>query len=330
MRLATVLWNQDERRLRAGWRILLVTTVCLLAGIAWAGVQAVTSQFGVPSALTETLGLALWLGILVVAGRWIDRRTFSQFGFRFDIRWGMDLVFGLVLGGALMGAVVLGGWAAGLYRVQWNGLHPPEGPTWGMVLLQALLFIRVGVMEEMWMRGYLMQNLAEGLRGRSLSARESVLVVWGCTAVLFAALHAANPGASWHSTANVAVAGLLLGAGRVLTGSLAIPIGLHVAWNWAQGPLLGLPVSGNAMPASLATTTAAGPVVWTGGSFGPEGGLPGLAATLAGIVLVGAWVRGREGALGVGFSFYRPPADNGTDRLEARAYIPDSSADDGS
>ena len=40
-------------------------------------------------------------------------------------------------------------------------------------------------------------------------------------------------------------------------------------------------------------TQDVGPVIWTGGSFGPEGGLSVFIAILLGLVLVSGWLRVR-------------------------------------
>jgi hypothetical protein len=65
----------------------------------------------------------------------------------------------------------------------------------------------------------------------------------------------------------------MLGFGYVLSGQLAIPIGLHLTWNFFQNAVYGLPVSGfETFGASFLSTEQVGPDLWTGGSFGPEGG----------------------------------------------------------
>jgi len=81
--------------------------------------------------------------------------------------------------------------------------------------------------------------------------------------------------------------------GYVLTDELAIPIGLHIAWNVLLGSMLGLPVSGIQTPALLFVVQR-GPDAWTGGAYGPEGGLLGSLAFLLGSLLILAWVRWRR------------------------------------
>jgi membrane protease YdiL (CAAX protease family) len=68
------------------------------------------------------------------------------------------------------------------------------------------------------------------------------------------------------------MAGLMFCALYALTGRLWVPIGLHLAWNFAQGYLFGATVSGNNLGGSIAVSSARpGAAAWlTGGTFGPE------------------------------------------------------------
>ena len=111
--------------------------------------------------------------------------------------------------------------------------------------------------------------------------------------------HLTNVHATLLSTLYLTVAGLFLGSGFVLTGDLAISIGLHVAWNSAQGHGFGFPVSGGSYNLSLLATQQGGPDAWTGGAFGLEGGLIGLLAILLGALLVYGWVRWTRGRAAV-------------------------------
>jgi membrane protease YdiL (CAAX protease family) len=91
-------------------------------------------------------------------------------------------------------------------------------------------------------------------------------------ALVFGALHLANPGATPLAGATVVMAGLMFCALYALTGRLWVRIGLHLAWNLAQGYLFGATVSGGNLGGSiLLSTTRPGAPLWlTGGTFGPE------------------------------------------------------------
>jgi hypothetical protein len=155
--------------------------------------------------------------------------------------------------------------------------------------------------------------MAEGMNRRLLYGRGAVIAAWVISSAVFSVLHAFNPESSLVSTANLFVAGLILGTGYVLTGSLAIPIGLHITWNISLGNVYGFPVSGLAVPSQFATVVAtelAGPALWTGGAFGPEAGLLGLLMCVTGILATVWWVRFRYGGVGIaaGLADYQHPA----------------------
>jgi hypothetical protein len=105
------------------------------------------------------------------------------------------------------------------------------------------------------------------------------------TALLFGLAHRANPNATWFSSFAIAVeAGILLGGAYMLTRSLWLPIGLHAAWNFAEGYIFDVPVSG--LPEQgLVTAKLSGPVLLSGGDFGLEASV--IAVVIAGSA--GAW-----------------------------------------
>jgi membrane protease YdiL (CAAX protease family) len=303
-------WNARERRLRVLWRLAsqllvfgaLVAIQMILIGVAFGLTSAPSSvshlQADAPdmTALSGVATLLAALGSLWVAGRLLDRRPFSGFGFRLDRRWWGDLAFGLALGMLLMTAIFLVELAAGWVTIR-SFLHTtPRAQPFGLVFAYSLvLFICVGIYEEALARGYLLRNLSEGLNLRFVGPRVAIILAWVISSLIFGALHAGNPNATLVSTINLMVAGLFLGLSYVLTGELAIPIGLHITWNLFQGNVYGFPVSGGDFTqATVIAVTQGGPDWCTGGAFGPEAGLIGLLATMAGMALIAWWVRRRE------------------------------------
>lgn len=144
------------------------------------------------------------------------------------------------------------------------------------VLTYLLVFILVGWNEELLTRGYWLQNLEQGI-----NRPVAVLL----TSLVFAALHAANPNASWTSTLGLFAAGLFLAYGYTATNHLWLPIGLHIGWNFFEGVVFGFPVSGLNI-FRLIETKVNGPAWLTGAEFGPEAGLILLPALILGAFLI--------------------------------------------
>jgi len=315
-------FNDRERRLRAFWRLLLQSIISsvlwyaasasfALVGRAAFGGGAVENPLASPFFLAAggVVTLAVALFVVWLAGRFFDRRPFSGFGFRINEEWWLDFGFGLFLGVLLITGVFLVELAAGWVAVT-DALQATNGgasffPT---ILAPLVLFVCVGIYEELVSRGYQLKNMAEGLNFPRVGPKRAVVLAWVLSSSLFGLLHLWNPSATLVSTINIAFAGLLLGTGYVLTGQLAIPIGLHMTWNFFQGNVFGFPVSGlEPVGATVLSTEQGGPPLFTGGVFGPEAGLLGIAAMVLGILLTWLWVQARSGKATLQASLAEPP-----------------------
>jgi membrane protease YdiL (CAAX protease family) len=247
------------------------------------------------AALTAVL-LSVWF-----AGRFLDRRPFVDFGFHLSGGWWLDLCFGMALGALLMSAIFLVELGLGWITVTSAFRSLAPGTPFALaMLLPTMVYVCVGVYEELLFRGYQLRNAAEGLNLPVVGPRRAVILAWLFSSAFFGYLHANNPNATLLSTFNVALAGLMLGFGYVLTGELAIPIGLHITWNLFQGGVFGFPVSGQGpLGATFLSTDQGGPGLWTGGPFGPEAGLLGPVAMILGGLLIALWVRLRNGKVAI-------------------------------
>ncbi len=319
--------NEHEGRLRALWRLLfqaaLYFAVQVTVGVFALVVLALLSG-DVPVLEGEGVGLGSSPTALILsglsslvaalasvwfAGRFFDRRPFSGFGLKLNRDWWLDFGFGLLLGMLLMTGIFLVELAAGWVRIT-DTMATAHGtsPFLPAILAPLVLFLCVGFGEELVSRGYQLKNMAEGLNYPSIGARGAILLAWVLSSSVFGVAHLANPGSTLVSTVNIAFAGLLLGVGYVLTGRLAISIGLHITWNFFQGNVFGFPVSGmNDVGASLIEINQGGPTFLTGGAFGPEAGLVDIAATVAGSLLIVLWVRLRSGKVALQTSLVEPP-----------------------
>jgi uncharacterized protein len=293
--LSKLFISEDERRLRAGWRLalhsLFTVSIMFLFGIP----VVLATVFFSGSANADRLASSLFLSEVIlfpailistwVARRFLDRRSFRSLGLKIDRRALFDILLGFIIPALLMGLIFLVELATGWLTINGgigNGMEIKD-----LVLGiggSLILYLLVGIGEEILSRGYHLQNLAEGL---NLPA--ALLLSSG----VFAFLHVGNPHATLISTLGILAAGFFLAYGWVRTGSLWLPIGLHIGWNFFQGTIFGFPVSGT-QSFHLIDHQVTGPVWVTGGEFGPEAGLIVLPAMLLGTWIIWLYTRGRK------------------------------------
>ncbi len=306
-------WNADERRLRAPLRLVFAAVLFLAFGELLRQVAVWLARVGAPLGpgleaiwviVLATGGLAAAIGAVFALALGFDRRRIADLGVSLDLAWTTDALVGVLLGSAVATATVGVAVLAGAATVDgvlasWVGTfaltadHPLFDATFWLVV-----FLGAGALEEVLFRGYLLVNVAEGLRGPASSPSRAVLGGVVVAAGLFGVVHAANPGGSVIGVANIVLFGLLLGVAVAATGDLALAIGFHIAWNVMLGLGFGLPVSGIETGAAVVDVTLRGPDILTGGAFGPEGGLLGLVGVLVGVGGLG-WVLARRGELSV-------------------------------
>ena len=279
------------------WRVLHFPLMLLFVGFVFVfGGQIVASMLaklwpplkGTPVSVLQAAAFAAVIaGAYVAFVRLIERRPVVEFG---HAGWARELAAGL-LGGTLLFSIVIGIIAAlGGYRVIGTGSVAAIYPAAAMAILS-------GVVEEIVLRG-LFFRLLERLLGSWIALALS--------AALFGALHLGNPNATLSAAIAIALeAGVMLAALYMLTRRLWAAIGLHAAWNFAQGGIYGIAVSGFKQ-SGLLRPAIQGPEWLTGGSFGAEASVPAvLVNTVFGIVLLvlahrhgrfvdPAWVRRRS------------------------------------
>jgi CAAX protease family protein len=163
-----------------------------------------------------------------------------------------------------------------------------------VLAVSTLVYLAVAINEEFTFRGYQLRNLSEGLAGRWVRPSLAIVLSLCLSAVAFGLSHLGNRNASAITTSNIVLGGLAFGLPFVLTGELAMSLGLHFAWNFCQGTVYGFPVSGHAPARPLLILVQEGPALWTGGPFGPEGGLLGVVAIFLSVVLGLLWIAWRH------------------------------------
>jgi membrane protease YdiL (CAAX protease family) len=267
--------------LRAGWRILawMVLAAWLMVVFGWGATAfGVRSGFGLQVSVELVAALlAGWL-LLVV----LDRRRPGALGFAADPAAPREGGLGLALGAGAIGVVACVLAVAGSAR--WVA-DTGTVPEFVAALARAFVFFAVAAAaEEALFRGYAFQALVQGI-----GAWPAVLL----SSAAFALAHAANPSVDGVALANIFVAGVMLGWAYLRTRSLWFATAVHLGWNWTMSAVLEFPVSGLRRDTPLYDQVSTGPRWFTGGDFGPEGGLAATAAiVLLTVVLLRApWVR---------------------------------------
>lgn len=292
--LASIFISPGDGRLRAGWRLtvhgfllfglMIVTSLALAVPLALLGLTDLdrVSELLLPLtslALLPAVTLATW-----IVRRTVDRRSFGSLGLPIGPGAWRDLAVGILIPAPLFAAVYAMFSAAGWLEF--------AGWTWGAgeqasavlnLFAIGVVFIAVGFYEELLFRGYYLQNLIDGI---NLPA--AVLL----TSAGFGVAHLGNFGATWASTFGIFLAGLFLAYAWHRGGSLWLPIGVHIGWNFFQGPVFGFAVSGTPTP-TLIQHTVSGPQLLTGGAFGPEAGLVVVPIMALGSGLIWLYTRSR-------------------------------------
>jgi len=272
-RRAGVLRNRSGR-LRSGWRLLLFIAVSNLAVLPFVAAGFLLDRLTPVS--SDTLGVQeLTVMAAVLLASWammrrVEGLPLEALGLPGGVRAVRATASGLVCGTAIIASLVivfaLLGW------VSWT---PQAGGGPGDYAVAFLgyggFFFVAAFLEELLMRGYPLQVLAEGLGG-----------AWaiGLTSVVFGLLHLWNPSVSPIAIGNIMLAGVLLGIAYWRTYSLWFATGIHLGWNWSMNFLGDLPVSGLVWDTPLYDAVITGPELWTGGEFGPEAGLGVTAVAL--------------------------------------------------
>ncbi len=281
MKLTDVFHNQFGR-LRSGWRFaVFMIALVLLSVVIGGAISAILINLPVgfsPNSLIGLLAPQIILLTLAVSlgwffGKFLEDLPFRALGAWFTKNWLKDFASGLLLGALTLSfavAILIGG---GATSFQFNR-------DAGQSAIALTLLISFGVFafgaaaEEAFFRGYIFQTF---------SRAKLVLFAVSMTSLLFAAAHIDNQSASYLSFFNTLLAGIWFGIAYLKTRTLWLVFGLHLAWNWMQGAIFGISVSGinSITTAPLMQATNTGSTFINGGDYGIEGG---IACTIALII----------------------------------------------
>ena len=234
----------------------------LSLGVAALGLDAKGAPAGPRGFSIFVRQLVPFLGVYLFLVYVIERRR------AVELSWDKVLPHGLIGLGAgvlFISSVVGVMWLAGAYEV--------TGTTTDVNWVKPLVSAGLGtaIAEEIVFRGVLFRITEEGL---------GTWPALAISALLFGGVHMMNKGATvWSSVAIAIEAGVLLGLAYHVTRSLPMVIGIHMAWNFTQGTIYGIPVSGTNASGFLVSNRP-GPDWLSGGVFGAEASVVAVAISL--------------------------------------------------
>jgi len=221
-----------------------------------------------------TIPLLVAVGITSAFCKYVDASSLPSLGLTWKPDSALHLSAGMAIGGACVTMMFVAGLTLGWFRISKSPLT--EGQTASVPLLCGDMtdIFMAAVFEELTMRGYVFTVL-----DRSLGVNAAI---YG-SAAIFSLFHLfKHPRIPLIFTINAFMFGVLAAQSRVVTGALWLPIGLHFGWNFAMGPVFGLPCAGRAYEKGLVKTEVDGPLWLTGGDFSPDAGVLGtIALTMA-------------------------------------------------
>ena len=214
--------------------------------------------------------LAIFFWVKVVEKRPIRTLGFFKGHIWFNLLkgWGLGTLLLLV---SFLGTYILGG-------LEFVKVDFSQKTLLYILSLIPFWFIQGGT-EELVTRGWLLQTVTNKLN-----------LSWGIaiSSSLFSILHLGNQGVTALSLISIVLVGVLLALYMLKTDNIWGVAALHGAWNFAQGNLVGVAVSGqNAGGSLLHFQARSGVPDWlSGGAFGLEGNIVTCLVLLVGIIIL--------------------------------------------
>lgn len=215
--------------------------------------------------------------ILIVWGfcRLFEKRKMQTLGFvkkGFVREYGIGLAVGLAVFSAAVLLAVLTG------AIDITGVAVSSGREIGILVLFALGYMIQGMAEEVLCRGYLMVSAAR---------RSPMWVAVLINSLFFAVLHLGNTGITPLAFINLFLFGVFASLYFIRRGNIWGSGAFHSVWNFAQGCIYGIQVSGMTKTTTIfGSSLTEGKEFLNGGAFGMEGGICVTVVLAAGIIVL--------------------------------------------
>ena len=246
-----------------------------------------TGGLGGAMAILSSLHLELAIFILPALAnfawvKWFEKRPISSLGF-FKKKWFLEIVKGWGVGMLIFSLAFLMSYLFG--GLELHSLDFSAGTILYVLSTIPFWFIQGGT-EELLTRGWLLPII---------NKRSNLAIAIAVSSSLFGLMHLANAHVTFLSILSIILSGVFMALYMLKTDNLWGVAGLHGAWNFTQGNIYGLAVSGKSTGFSFFRFAAKPESAdWiSGGAFGTEGSLFASIVLLAGILYL-AWQLKKE------------------------------------
>lgn len=278
------IFINKDLQIRSGWKILLtyiiffiltlllsipvnfimITNMILSNGtneidmnLIQAQIMNINNLFGFLTILMQELAMII---VPLLMWKFVDKKKLKYMGLP-NIRYYLkDLLVGLLFGAMCMTIIFILIILFGNGSLAYSILKPQFSIS---LLTNLVLFILVGLGEEILNRGYIMSVLKQ---------TKNIYIIFILPSLVFSLIHLGNPNFSILACINIFLVGLLFAYMFIKSNNIFMPIGFHISWNYFQGNVFGFRVSGLEQVGLYQTNIKSENII-NGGFFGPEGGL---------------------------------------------------------
>lgn len=235
------------------------------------------SNYEEPSVIVQLFATAMMILVTTLFCKLIQKRKMRTLGYKKAGMW-KEYGIGVLAGFGMMTAVALVGMVTGSLSLQLNP-DALTGAGIGMLVILFAGFMVQGMAEEVLCRGYFLVSLAR--------KRGNVWMGIIVSALAFGALHLGNAGIAPLAFVNLILFGIFAGVYFVKRGNIWGIAAFHSVWNFAQGNVYGILVSGNDFGTTIFNSTINEDMTLiNGGAFGLEGGILTTIGLVAGTVIM--------------------------------------------
>ncbi len=252
---------KNEGKLRNGWKILIFFLVFFATFALLDFIRSFlpTGNLSTEVMVSEFVFLSSVAFSTLIMMRVFEKSRFIEIGLKINSKTAYEIFIGLIIGFVMITAVVVPNAILRYYKYDFtlNQIFPE-------IFKVTLFFLLVAFAEEILFRGYPFQRLIDGTNS---------LIATLIFSLLFSLAHFQNPNINSIALLNIFLAGVWLCSAYVKTRSLWLPISLHFSWNFFQGYLFSLPVSGINIFETVFDVEITSKNLISGGEFGPEGSI---------------------------------------------------------